>query len=389
MTDHPTGRRLRPRLVAGRLVAASAAVALLATGCSAGSDDGSSDTSASAAQSSTGGSTVVEEAPTSDETIALGSDDLVITEGGNYTLTGDSDAAVVVDTTEDVTLILDGAHIVSGTGAAVEVQEADNVLIYLAEGSENTLEDAGTRDDAEVNGAVYSTADLSFAGAGSLTVTANFEDGIVTKDDLEIRSGTIVVDAVDEGIRGRDSITMTGGDIEITAGDDGFKTTNSETLEKGVISISGGSLTISAGDDAVKAATTITIDGGTIDVLDSVEGIEAINITIDDGNVTVNASDDGINAVAGDIEGDVFIAVNGGVVDVTVGSGDTDAFDANGSITVTGGDITVTAPTSSFDYDTTAEMTGGTITVNGEQLDSIPAGHMGGGGGGGGGRPGR
>ncbi len=49
--------------------------------------------------------------------------------------------------------------------------------------------------------------------------------------------------------------------------------------------------------------------------------------------------------------------------DVTVASGDTDAFDSNGSITITGGDITITAPTSSFDYDGTAAMEGGTLIV--------------------------
>ncbi|MEZ5230313.1 MAG: carbohydrate-binding domain-containing protein [Acidimicrobiales bacterium] len=111
--------------------------------------------------------------------------------------------------------------------------------------------------------------------------------------------------------------------------------------------------------------------------------MEAINITINGGDITVYAADDGINAAAGDIAGEVYIAVNGGTIDVTVGSGDTDAFDANGAIVITGGDITVTAPTSSFDYDTTAEMTGGTIVVNGQQMTSIPESRMGGRGGGG------
>lgn len=371
-------------------LAALAVAALLATGCSDSSgaiDSGAATTvdatststdSASTSGADTTTSQTSAEIPESTTSITLDDSELVITEGGAYTLTGDSSAAVVVTTADDVTIVLDGVNIVSETGAAIVVEEAGNVSVILADGSENHVEDAPTREDAEVNGTIYSTADLAISGTGSLDVTANYEDGIVTKDDLEILSGTITVDAVDEGIRGRDSITMAGGDIDISAGGDGFKTTNAESLDTGYIRIEGGTLTIDAGDDAIKAATTVEIADGTIEVVSSREGIEAINITIDGGDITVNAEDDGINAVAGNIAGDVFIAVTGGVVDVTVGSGDTDAFDSNGSISVSGGDITVTAPTSSFDYDSSAEMTGGTITVNGEQLSSIPAG-MGGG----------
>ena len=52
---------------------------------------------------------------------------------------------------------------------------------------------------------------------------------------------------------------------------------------------------------------------------------------------------------------------------MAVGSGDTDAFDANGDIYISGGTIDVTAQ-SAFDFDGTAELTGGTVTVNGEQI---------------------
>lgn len=381
------------------------AAVLLATGCTSSSDgsESASDATATevAADSTDAGSNVaasnaaasnetvpaadpsedVDWASLSDETITLSNEQMTISQGGSYTLTGESNASVVVNTQEDVRLILDGVNIVSETGAAIVIEDADNVYVTLADGSDNYLEDASTRSDAEINGTLYSTADLAIAGSGSLTVKANYQDGIVTKDDLVITSGTIIIEAVDEGIRGRDSVTISGGAISIVAGGDGMKTTNSEEADRGYVYISGGSVTIDAGDDAIKAATFMTIDAGTINILDSYEGLEAINITINGGDITLYASDDGINAVAGDIAAEVFIAVNGGNIDVTVGSGDTDAFDSNGSIIITDGNINVTAPTSSFDYDDTAEMTGGTITVNGEQLSEIPAGHMGGGGG--------
>lgn len=375
------------------LLATLATAALFVSGCSASSSDSASvaGTEATSETSVASAETTAQAADPADsvdwdsladDTITLSNEDLTIAQGGSYTLTGDSTASIIVNTTEEVQLILDGVNIVSATGAAIVVQDADNVYITLAEGSENHVEDASTRSDAEINGVIYSTADLTISGSGSLSVKANHQDGVVTKDDLVITSGTIVINAADEGIRGRDSVTVSGGDITITAGGDGLKTTNTEELERGYVHITGGSLTIDAGDDAIKAATFMTIDDGTINILDSYEGLEAINITINGGDITLYASDDGINAVAGDIVAEVFIAVNGGTVDVTVGSGDTDGFDSNGDLIIAGGDIIVTAPTSSFDFDGTAEMTGGTITVNGEQLTSIPESHMGGGGGG-------
>ncbi|MFI3053790.1 carbohydrate-binding domain-containing protein [Streptococcus suis] len=127
-----------------------------------------------------------------------------------------------------------------------------------------------------------------------------------------------------------------------------------------------------AGDDAIKAETALTIDGGTITVPESVEALEGTNITINGGTIDVYGSDDAINA-SSTTSSDIYIKVTGGDLKVAVGSGDTDAFDANGDIYISGGTIAVTAPTSAFDFDGTAELTGGTVTVNGEQITQIVA----------------
>ena len=77
-------------------------------------------------------------------------------------------------------------------------------------------------------------------------------------------------------------------------------------------------------------------------------------------------------------------------MNVTVGQGDTDAIDSNGSIYVNGGTINVTAQMSSFDCDGQTEFNGGTIIINGQEVSEIPQSMMGGGmrGGMGGGRRG-
>ena len=112
-----------------------------------------------------------------------------------------------------------------------------------------------------------------------------------------------------------------------------------------------------------------------INIKTSSEGIEGASVTIDGGDITLYASDDGINAPGSSFTNAV-ITIDGGKLNVTVGSGDTDAIDSNGDIYVTGGTITITAPTSSFDYDGTAKMTGGTLTINGTQVTAIPAPQM-------------
>ena len=146
---------------------------------------------------------------------------------------------------------------------------------------------------------------------------------------------------------------------------------------------------INAASDGIQATTYVQIDGGTFDITSS-EGIEATYVQINSGDITIDASDDGINAARKSDQCDVVIEFNGGNTTITMGQGDTDGIDSNGSIYVNGGTIDVTAQMSSFDYDAAAEFNGGTIIVNGEEVSEIPqsmmgGGHMGGRGGFGGG----
>ena len=136
--------------------------------------------------------------------------------------------------------------------------------------------------------------------------------------------------------------------------------------------------TINGASDGIQACAVLQIDGGDFDIT-AAEGLEATYIVINDGNITINASDDGINAAANTNAYETAIVFNGGNVNVSVGQGDTDAIDSNGSIYVNGGTINVTAQMSSFDYDRTAEFNGGTIIVNGQEVSEIPQSMMGGG----------
>ena len=157
-----------------------------------------------------------------------------------------------------------------------------------------------------------------------------------------------------------------------------MKASNDTDLGKGQLTVTGGDITISTGDDAIKAEQKIWITGGTIDIVQSVEGIEAPVIVIDDGDITLAASDDGINASASEIVADgLSITINGGNLAIVMGQGDTDAVDSNGDLTITGGTLDITAQ-SAFDFDGAGSLSGGTVTVNGEQITELTNQMMGG-----------
>ncbi len=313
--------------------------------------------------------------------VTLTNDGLTITEAGTYILSGSTTGGVTINADGlNVRLVLNGVTISSTKTAGIYVIAADNTVIQTQSGTTNTVSDASTRDDAEVDGAIYSADDLILQGEGTLIVKANYADGIAGKDDLKINAGTYQMTSVDDGIRGRDSVVINGGTFTIDAAGDGIKATNDTDAAKGYTYIHDGTFTIKSGDDAIKAETKLVVDGGNINITSSVEGLEAANITINGSTIKLYASDDGINAAEDTMGTTVAITINGGDLTIEVGQGDTDAIDANGNISVTGGTITITAPTSSFDFDGTASFTGGTITVNGQKITQIQNSMMGGGG---------
>ena len=101
-------------------------------------------------------------------------------------------------------LILAGASITNSTSSPLYVTNASAVTVTLAAGTSNNLTDAATyTNTGEPDSALFSAADLTIGGTGSLTVRANYADGIVSKDDLVIQSGTIDRDAVDDASSAR------------------------------------------------------------------------------------------------------------------------------------------------------------------------------------------
>lgn len=236
-----------------------------------------------------------------------GSPVITVKKEGTYVVSGSlTDGQILVDVGDEdkVQLVLSGVTMSNDDSACIFVKNADKVFITLAEGTTNTLSDAGkeyteTDKDSTVDGVIYAKDDVTFNGTGTLKITAGYKHGIVGKDDLKFIEGTYEVTAVKKGITANDSIRVKDGSFTIDAGDDGLHTSNGDEDGKGYIYIGSGTYQIKSSDDGIHAETDLLIKDGTINITESEEGLEGYTVTIDNGDITIVASDDGINAAGG------------------------------------------------------------------------------------------
>lgn len=306
-----------------------------------------------------------------------------ITEEGVYVITGtatDCTISVEAESEAKVQLVLDGVSITNSSSPAIYVVSADKCFITTSSDSSLSVTGAFTSDgDTNTDAVIYSKDDVVLNGTAKLTITSSQGSGISGKDDVKLTGGTYEITSALDAIEANELIAVAGADITINSSKDGLHSEYSDDDTTGAVYIYSGTLNITAAADAIQATTTVQINGGIINITAS-EGIEATYVVINDGTISISASDDGINASAkSSAYSTPAIEINGGSLTIVMGQGDTDAIDANGNVTVTGGTIDITAQMSSFDYDGTATYTGGTIIINGTQVDSIPQPTMGGG----------
>ncbi len=242
-----------------------------------------------------------------------------ITQKGDYIITGTiDDGQIIVDSDKekDVHIIMDNASITSKKSAPIHIKSADKVILTLKDGTDNYLSDSSSFEyenaaDEEPNATLFSKDSLTINGEGSLTVNAEFNNGIQSKDHLKIVSGNITVTSKNDGIKGKDSLTITGGTINVTSDGDALDSNNAEEEGCGYIHISEGKLTLNSEGKGIKAQSLIYINGGTIDINSTDDAINCTNdVQIDDGEISIATKDDAIH-------GDLNVIVNDGKVNIT------------------------------------------------------------------------
>ena len=204
--------------------------------------------------------------------VAVEGSKATITAAGNYNLSGTlTDGQIIVNAGDSdiVRLLLDGVTMRYSAGAPIDIRNAKKVIIVLTEQTQNTVTDAVTyafdnSDEDEPNAAVFSKCDLTICGSGSLTVNANYNDGIASKDGLVLKDAAINVSSADDGIRGRDYIIVNDARIIVNAVGDGLKSDNDEDAARGYILINGGYLKVIASGDGFDINGSITMTDGVV-----------------------------------------------------------------------------------------------------------------------------
>lgn len=255
---------------------------------------------------------------------------LAITEGGDYTLSGTLSGSITVNTKDKVKLRLAGVAISSDTEPCIYFENADKAYITIEDGTENSLETACE------SGAVYSKDNLEIKGDGTLSIVSNAGHGIKASDNFTIESGNISITANNDGIHINDTFKMKGGSVSIEAAGDGI---DSESI----VNISGGAIDIkttlepSNADELNKTSETQGFRNPfetTIAEFDgSAKGIKADwMMVVSGGAITVNSTDHAVHC-ASDIE------ITGG--EFTLNSKYGKGISGHGNVSVGGADTVI------------------------------------------------
>lgn len=182
-----------------------------------------------------------------------------------YTLTGEFNHSVFVDSKEKVTVKLNNVIINSKDTAAIANINTNEFTVYLEDGTVNKLTDGGY---SEYDGCLYSNGHLIIEGNGTLYVNGKQDEGegIATTDqDITIHSGTIYVESNDDGLNaGGDiggMITIHNGSVYVHASGDGIDSNGGLTIHDGYVYSMGSSVGGDAGIDTDKG---YSIHGGTV-----------------------------------------------------------------------------------------------------------------------------
>jgi len=242
---------------------------------------------------------------------------LTISAEGTYVVTGNlSDGQIIVAAadTDKIQIVLNGVTINCADNAPIYIKSANKVFVTLNKDTINTLTDGSAyvqTDENTVDAVIFSKADLTINGEGTLNITSKANHGIVSKDDLVITGGSITITNSVEGIEGT-AIIVEGGTIDLTSQDDGFNRASGSAAETDIGGKGGGG---------------------------AMENDANVYVSIAGGTINVNASRDGL--------------------------------DSNGNLYISGGYITVSGPTNNgngaLDYNGTADITGGTVVAVGPQ----------------------
>ena len=187
-------------------------------------------------------------------------ENISITRGGTYNLSGSFSHTIIVSCNGDVTLVLNNVEINTKDMASIINKGAGKLKIETQEGTTNNLSDEGS---SYYDSVIYSTGPVELKGSGILNINANQNIGInVLSNDFVLNSGTVNITAKNYGI----ITSEDGGLINIVNGNLTINSTKSNLKSKQNIIIEGGITYLLGTEDDSSIDTTngYEINGGTL-----------------------------------------------------------------------------------------------------------------------------
>ena len=324
-------------------------------------------------------------ATASDNSVNISGSTITITKDASYLISGTlNDGMIIVNAPDNakMQIVLDGANITSTSSAPLYILEAKKVFLTTAPGSVNTLSSGESFiaiDENNIDAAIYSKADLTLNGSGTLTVNSPAGHGIVSKDDLVITGGSYTVNAASHGLDANDSIRIIHADITVTAGKDGIHSENNDDAEKGFVYIAGGVLNLEAEGDGISSGASMQLANGSISILaggghengtkrssggwggfmggkggfggpGGGRAPQSEETTEDDGSTSMKGLKSG---------GDMLISSGS----FTIDSAD-DALHSNTNLTVNGGTFTIASGDDALHAEENLDVTSGTVEIS-------------------------
>lgn len=313
------------------------------------------------------------------------------------------------DATDFSTLNVTVKTTASGDGIKATNTEAGKGIVTVNGGTVNInayADGIQAEQDVVINGGditIYTYQGSGYTGSGTTTTTqpggrpgmggwgGMGTDGNPNKVENSAKGikATGIYDAAGTTWQSGGNIAINGGNITVDSSDDAVHC-------GGNLDIKGGQLKLATADDALHADHDLTLgtNGGSygdfaVYAAKCYEGVEAQNIYQYSGTVVVKADDDGYNAAGGADGsgntnpggffpgqmggGNYSLNISGGIAIVQSASGDHDAFDSNGSLTVSGG-IVIANGQEPLDSDGTNTVSGGTVlAVSSQSTGTVAA----------------
>ncbi|MCD7720609.1 MAG: carbohydrate-binding domain-containing protein, partial [Prevotellaceae bacterium] len=300
------------------------------------------------------------------------------------------------------TICLNGLTLTGSSAEAINIKDGKRIALVLADGTVNTLEDAG--EDGGQKAALYTKGHLEISGGGSLSLKGNVKHALSSKEYLLVKktAGSITVtSAANDGIHAGQYVQVNGGTISVSGvGGDGIQAEMEEdgSEDDGKLIIKGGTLDISVSSDdcaALKSDSTLHIMGGDITLRTTGSADKGLkskqSVSIEGGTLSVTQSgsylvEDGEASYTTAIKADADISITGGEISVSNSADAGKGISADGDISISEDDASLTLSVSCTGIgellDESKTSGGGTQEGSYKVYVNVPSSSQGGGGGG-------